>query len=438
MSKHSIFVLIYLLVKLLHAQDASFQRHIQIDIYPYLENGIQKASALPKLSSESELRAFQRRFDYLILNVPDIHLSGAFEQRIKIFNLYPDSIAMRAAYLDVLSKDFLLRLYFNQTQKAIHGNLARQDRIEKHFNEQELFQVAARFFYIDSVFADSTFQTHICIGINGVDQINSKKDLTLLAAFCYEAIFTDFDKEVSAIDQVFEKHKKELTQKIKSGENNMADLKALRYELYTLMAKDHVFQKVLLDTYDQNKFNLAFKIKPNNAYVFHLIPSVKDNIYGIAIGPIGSEAICNVIKLRRTHGINIQLIGQGLFIPMNRNEFAFERILLPLDSSFFSTENTRALHNGLLLSTTGTYTDITNGLVLSAGCSFGRKVNGFAFNLFCNKYYIVNGVELGIQNQAHKVNGLQIGLFNRCVEINGLQIGLWNVNEKRKLPLINW
>jgi hypothetical protein len=24
------------------------------------------------------------------------------------------------------------------------------------------------------------------------------------------------------------------------------------------------------------------------------------------------------------------------------------------------------------------------------------------------------------------------------VELNGLQIGLWNVNEKRKLPLINW
>jgi hypothetical protein len=50
----------------------------------------------------------------------------------------------------------------------------------------------------------------------------------------------------------------------------------------------------------------------------------------------------------------------------------------------------------------------------------------------------VNGTALGIQNQAHKVNGLQIGLFNRCVELNGLQIGLWNVNEKRKLPIVNW
>ena len=41
-------------------------------------------------------------------------------------------------------------------------------------------------------------------------------------------------------------------------------------------------------------------------------------------------------------------------------------------------------------------------------------------------------------NRQHKVNGLQIGLFNRCVELNGFQIGLWNVNEKRKLPIVNW
>jgi hypothetical protein len=123
---------------------------------------------------------------------------------------------------------------------------------------------------------------------------------------------------------------------------------------------------------------------------------------------------------------------------LNRKVFAFEQILLPLDSLFFTTQNTRSLHNGLLLSTSGTYTDFSNGIVLSVGCSFGRKVNGLAVNLFANKYYVANGVELGIQNQAHKVNGLQVGLFNRCVELNGLQIGLWNVNEKRKMPLINW
>ena len=130
-----------------------------------------------------------------------------------------------------------------------------------------------------------------------------------MAAFCYETIFSDFDRETYVLDQVFEILRNELEQKMKSGESNKTDLDALRNELYTRMAQDLVFQKVLLEAYAQNKSNLAFKVKPNNAYVFHFIPSVKDNIYGISLGPIGSEAICNAIKLRRTHGLNIQLKG---------------------------------------------------------------------------------------------------------------------------------
>lgn len=176
----------------------------------------------------------------------------------------------------------------------------------------------------------------------------------------------------------------------------------------------------------------------NNAYIFHLIPSIKDNIYGVSFGPIGSESICNVSHLRKSHGVNFQLIGQGLFIPMNVQEFCFDSLLFNPDSLLFTTQNARALHNGLLLSTFGTYTDFSNGVVLSVGCSFGRKINGLAVNLVANKYVVVNGVELGIQNQANRINGLQLGLFNRCVKLNGLQIGLWNVNEKRKLPLVNW
>ena len=409
---------------------------LHVDIQTYEQNGVLKAAAMASHSPNSAYRAYKRRFDYIILNTPALHTQEQAAARDKLFGLYPDTLAMKAEYKRLLYLDSAFSSNLLTTMSAIDAK--GEGASKTQFSEKEFFQVAARFFFIDSIFDDSTFQTHICIGINGVNQINDQKDLTQLAAFCYEAIFSDFDRETSVIDQVFEIHKNELEQKMKSGESNKTDLDALRNELYTRMAQDLVFQKVLLEAYAQNKSNLAFKVKPNNAYVFRFIPSVKDNIYGISLGPIGSEAICNAIKLRRTHGINIQLIGQGFFIPLNREEFAFEQILLPLDSLFFTNQNTRSLHNGLLLSTTGTYTDISNGIVLSAGCSFGRKVNGLAINLFANKYYVANGVELGIQNQAHKVNGLQLGLFNRCVELNGLQIGLWNVNEKRKLPLINW
>jgi hypothetical protein len=179
-------------------------------------------------------------------------------------------------------------------------------------------------------------------------------------------------------------------------------------------------------------------LKPSNAYVLHFIPSVKDNVYGIAIGPIGSETICNVTNTRKSYGINLQLIGQGIFIPINRKVFSFEQLLLNPMPDLINQIACKVMHSGILISTFGTYTDISNGFVLSLGFSYGRKINGIAFNLCSGKYITVNGMELGIQNQAHAVNGLQLGLLNRCVQLNGLQIGLWNVNEKRKLPIINW
>jgi hypothetical protein len=69
-------------------------------------------------------------------------------------------------------------------------------------------------------------------------------------------------------------------------------------------------------------------------------------------------------------------------------------------------------------------------------CKPNRIIVGINLELFVWKT-VRSPIRIG-KNQVHKVNGLQIGLFNRCVELNGLQIGLWNVNEKRKLPIVNW
>ena len=67
------------------------------------------------------------------------------------------------------------------------------------------------------------------------------------------------------------------------------------------------------------------------------------------------------------------------------------------------------------------------------------KLNGFSITLVGTDYQYLNGVMVsGIFNKTKKGNGLQIGLVNMAKEMRGVQIGLWNVNQKRKLPLINW
>lgn len=185
----------------------------------------------------------------------------------------------------------------------------------------------------------------------------------------------------------------------------------------------------------------ANQTNKNNAYVFKLIPTVKDNVYGLAIGLVGSETVCNHKNTKRSFGINIQIIGQGLFIPMNPKVFNYKNVL-KYDTSWMvqktDTITFRSAHSGLLISTFGTMTDVSNGLIFSCLSSVGYKMNGFSFNFLSNKYTEVNGLSFGLNNESYKVRGIQLGVLNRTKHLKGIQIGFWNVNNKRSLPIINW
>lgn len=177
-----------------------------------------------------------------------------------------------------------------------------------------------------------------------------------------------------------------------------------------------------------------------NAYGLGFLPSKKKNIYGISLGLIGSEVYCSYDGLRSSHGINLQLFGNGGFIILtkhfwNQKGFADDSVFQVglSDQTFFKVRN-----NGLIISIFGTNTSITNGIAISGLVSNGMIINGLGLNLLSNNYVKANGLFISLFNQSYKTNGIQIGLVNRSKHIKGLQIGLWNVNSKRKLPLINW
>jgi hypothetical protein len=178
-----------------------------------------------------------------------------------------------------------------------------------------------------------------------------------------------------------------------------------------------------------------------NAYVLWLLPSAKKNIYGISIGLIGSETICNIKGTKKSHGVNFQLFGQGIFVPFNRKSFSYKNTMQN-DSSFmvrqYNPANFRAQHNGILISGFGTWTEASNGIVISGLSSLGYVMNGIAFNLLSSKYTKMNGISVSINNEAYEVKGMQIGLINRTNKLSGVQFGLWNVSGKRKLPILNW
>ena len=172
-----------------------------------------------------------------------------------------------------------------------------------------------------------------------------------------------------------------------------------------------------------------------------LIPSAAKNIYGIAIGPVGSEALCDRPYTKYSHGLNLQIPGQGILQTFYVNKMKSVNFLSSGYTDSSSRQDTfpkRAVHNGLIISPLGTFTDQVNGVSFSLWMSMGAKINGLSFNLIWNIYEQINGITIGLVNQTTSTKGLQIGLINKTKRLKGFQFGLWNKNEKRSLPLINW
>lgn len=187
--------------------------------------------------------------------------------------------------------------------------------------------------------------------------------------------------------------------------------------------------------------SLEFDKRAKDRYIAWFIPSASKNIYGLALGIVGSEAVCNRPYTKYSHGINLQIIGQGIFQTFVITKIKFKDLYPQEESDTLDLqeeEAKRAIHNGILISPFGTFTDQVNGVSLSSWMSMGTKINGISFNLLWNYYEQVNGITIGFVNHTAVTKGLQIGLVNKTIKLKGFQIGLWNKNEKRALPILNW
>ncbi len=187
------------------------------------------------------------------------------------------------------------------------------------------------------------------------------------------------------------------------------------------------------------------------------------NITGVSFGLFAglSEKHINVI----TNGLRLELIGTGLLLPLAPHAPVYkDENLIPLKDVVFAekinglnlsgsgTIGDDCIVNGVTLGTIGQYLYATNGASISILCNVTEKQNGLQLSMF-NDVHKGNGLQIGVSNDAvsykglqlavitnsvNKSRGLQVALFNKSKDLKGVQLGLWNVNQKRKLPLINW
>ncbi len=201
--------------------------------------------------------------------------------------------------------------------------------------------------------------------------------------------------------------------------------------------------------------NIAKKKPKINKYIFAFIPSAAHNIYGIELGLLGTEIYCNKSYTQNSYGINIQILGQGFMQIFYITKNIFKSNYNSNSINNLEKRDTiikKVIHNGLVVSSFGTFTSQINGVSLSPFMSKGEQINGISFNLLWNFYdkanglsiavindaIIMRGLQFGLINKTANTKGLQIGFFNKTLDLIGFQIGLWNKNKKRSLPFFNW
>lgn len=188
-------------------------------------------------------------------------------------------------------------------------------------------------------------------------------------------------------------------------------------------------------------FAIGLFAQQKNRPIIWFGPSDNVKVHGLNIAPILFKMPKNV----KVNGINVEGVGIPLFLFMIPEDPADRYDTVKISNEFCV--------NGLSVSPAGLmHAGTVNGIAITPLYLFVEQVNGFDMALFFaisykqnglavsvnNSTIELNGVQIGFFNKARRAKGVQIGVINRTVKLKGLQIGLWNVNEKRKLPIINW
>jgi hypothetical protein len=191
----------------------------------------------------------------------------------------------------------------------------------------------------------------------------------------------------------------------------------------------------------------------NTRYLIGTFHTQNTTINGISIGAF--PEFNEKKRFVRTNGIRFEIPGLGL-------------IGLLANGSIIGKEETDEIINGLNISG-GTMGNVSfNGITLALLVQSGTENNGIAIAglwngmdksngiqmaVLLNEATYSNGIQISISNSTEYMKGiqigganyaneemigLQIGIWNKSKNTKGIQLGLWNINEQRKLPIINW
>lgn len=233
--------------------------YIRLSMRYYQEEGEGYLGVSPELISSGRdalsqaMQKYPRRFRYVLMNKTRFQniYEKYYPDTTRINRLFTDSLRMNVSFMRVFG---LLSAPFTAEKKPVI-----------HFSRQQLMVVAARFFYCQAVRPDSGIASAICVGSNGLDELSSFPDQSLLEAFCFEAIFEKYypcpgvkHLFITRFLSFIEEGRRQYTHLFV---NQDLYLKSVREYCFKKMEQDDALASALLEYYEANKDNLAFVIE---------------------------------------------------------------------------------------------------------------------------------------------------------------------------------
>jgi hypothetical protein len=259
MKKHVLILVTFLVTCTTFAQELNYCDYFTLGVSEETYEGKQLKSYWPVVLKDKKdkfsrfLDDHSGRFEYILFKTHD--------QFDEVGSFYPDSLKIKAEFCNAVLRTGAIQNYFRAlTPKT----LLTPDQITDTFSVDELMLVASRFFYCDAVNKeDTTVQSHICVGINGQTEYKSDKDLTVLEAFSYEAIFSYLTgrKEPVFYKEFSVSRRKAVKEQIKVFKDFDSFLVEVRKACYNEMERNPDLKKKLMAYYRKNKENLGFVLR---------------------------------------------------------------------------------------------------------------------------------------------------------------------------------
>lgn len=233
--------------------------YIRLSMRYYPEEGERYLGVSPELTSSGgdvlsqAMQKYPWRFRYVLMNKTRFQsiYEKYYPDTIRINRLFTDSLRMDASFMRVFG---LLSAPFTAEKKPVI-----------HFSREQMMAVAARFFYCQAVRPDSGVTSTICVGRNGLDELSSFPDQSLLEAFCFEAIFEKYYASPGVkhrfINRFLSFIEEGRRQYLHLFVNQDLYLKSVREYCFKKMEQDDALASALLEYYEVNKNNLPFVVE---------------------------------------------------------------------------------------------------------------------------------------------------------------------------------